>query len=81
VSDITIEPEDTTFDDFLNSLPALPSTDMSADQAEIDALIAELAQDYPTTTDLDTTQPEIDPQELENWLDSLEPTSSFDMDL
>jgi hypothetical protein len=80
VSDITFEGEDTTFDDFLNSLPDQPTTDVGVDQAEIDALIAELAQDYPPTTDLDTTQPEIDPQELENWLDSLEP-NSLDMDL
>ena len=80
MSDITFEPEDTTFDDFMNSLPDLPDTDLGVDQAEIDALIAELAQDYPATGDLDTTQPEIDPQELENWLDSLEP-ASLDMDL
>jgi hypothetical protein len=50
------------------------------DQADFDALIAELGQDSPTVSDVDTTQPEIDPQELENWLDSLEP-SSLDMDL
>ncbi len=80
MSNITFEPEDTTFDDFMNSLPDLPETDLGVDQAEIDALIAELARDYPATSDLDTTQPEIDPQELENWLDSLEP-SSLDMDL
>jgi hypothetical protein len=65
VSDITFEPEDTTFDDFMNSLPDLPDTDTGVAQAEIDALIAELAQDYPVTTDVDTTQPEIDPGELQ----------------
>ena len=80
MSDITFEPENTTFDDFLNSLPDLPDTDTGVDQAEIDALIAELAQDYPVTTDVDTTQPEIDPQELQNWLDSLEP-EALDLDL
>jgi len=80
VSDITFEPEDTTFDAFMNSLPDPSTPDVGVDQADIDALIAELAQDYPTVSDVDTTQPEIDPQELENWLDSLEP-SSLDMEL
>ena len=80
MSDITFEQEDVTFDDFMNSLPATQTTDVGVDQADLDALIADLAQEYPTATDLDTTQPEIDPQELENWLDSLEPTS-LDLDL
>ena len=80
MSDITFEQEDVTFDDFMNSLPDLPATDVGVDQADLDALIADLAQEYPVTTDLDTTQPEIDPQELENWLDNLEP-NSLDMDL
>lgn len=80
MSDITFEQEDVTFDDFMNSLPAMQTTDVGVDQADLDALIADLAQEYPTTTDLDTTQPEIDPQELENWLDSLEPTS-LDLDM
>ncbi len=79
MSDITFEPEDTTFDDFMNSLPDLPDADLGVDEAEIDTLIAELARDYPATADVDTTQPEIDPQELENWLDNLEP-ASLDMD-
>jgi hypothetical protein len=65
VSDITFEPEDTTFEDFMNSQHDLPDTDTGVAQAEIDALIAELAQDYPVTTDVDTTQPEIDPGELQ----------------
>ena len=80
MSDITFEGEDTTFDDFMNSLPDLPATDVGVDQADLDALIADLAKDYSAATDLDTTQPEIDPQELENWLDSLEPTS-LDLDM
>ena len=80
MSDLTVEPEDTTFDDFMNSLPDLSTVDSGLDQADIDTLFAELAQDYPVTTDLDMTQEEIDPQELENWLDSLEP-SSLDMDI
>ena len=80
MSDLTIEPEDTTFDDFMNSLPDLSTVDSGLDQADIDTLFAELAPDYPVTTDVDMTQAEIDPQELENWLDSLEP-SSLDMDI
>ena len=80
MSDLTVEPEDTTFDDFMNSLPDLSTMDSGLDQADIDTLFAELAQDYPATTDVDMTQPEIDPQELANWLDSLEP-SSLDMDI
>ncbi len=80
MSDITFEPEAATFEDFMNSQPDLSGTDTGADQVEIDALIAELAQDYPVTADVDTTQPEIDPQELQAWLDSLEPESP-DLDL
>jgi hypothetical protein len=80
VSDITFDPEDMTFDEFINGLPDMLATNTGMDQADFDALIAELGQDSPTVSDVDTTQPEIDPQELENWLDSLEP-SSLDMDL
>lgn len=80
MSDITFEQEDVTFEDFMNGLPDLPTTELGVDQADFDTFIAELAQDYPTTSDLDATQPAIDPQELANWLDNLEP-SSLDMDL
>ncbi len=80
MSDQTFDPEDTSFDDFMNSLPALPAPEVDVDQAEFDALITELAQDSPVVGDLETTQPEIDPQEFENWLNSFEP-ASVDMDL
>lgn len=80
MSDITFESVETTLDDLMAGLPDVPAMDMGVDQAEFDALIAELAQDYPVASGMDTSEPEIDPQELENWLDSLEP-ASFDMDL
>lgn|GEM_PF-5584863 len=77
MSDITFEPEDTSFEDFMNSLPATPTPnlDLGVDDAEFSALIDELAQGFPAAAELDTTQPEIDPQELEAWLDSLDPTT------
>ncbi len=77
MSDIPFEPEDTSFEDFLNSLPVtpMPDLDLGVDDAEFNALIEELAQGFPSAADLDTTQPEIDPQELEAWLDSLDPTT------
>lgn len=71
MSDITFEPNDTSLEDFMNSLPPIPTPNMDVDEAEFDALIAELAQDSPPDVDLDATQPEFDPQELEAWLDSL----------
>lgn len=80
MSEMTFEPIDATLDDLLVDLPDTPIAELGVDQAEFDALIAQLAQDYPTAADVDLAQPEIDPQELSDWLDSLEP-SSFDMDL
>ncbi len=78
MSDITFEPETATFEDFMNSQPDL--SDTGVEQAELDTLIAELAQDFPVTADVDTTQPEIDPDALQAWLDGLEPESP-DLDL
>ncbi len=71
-----------------------PAADPDFDQAEFDALIAELANGAPETTydlsglylegepDLsDTQETQVDPQEVEAWLDSLEPSQSFEMEL
>ena len=79
MSDITFEQEDMAFQDFLDSLPPTGAVEIEVNQAEIDALIAELAKEFPTSVDLDTTSPEIDMQELEAWLDTLDPNTP-DMD-
>ncbi len=100
MSDMTIETNDQPVDDleaYINSLeqPA-PTADPQFDQAEFDALLADLANGTPETTydlsdvfsenepgitEMDTQPAEVDPQAMEAWLDSLEPTQSFDMDL
>lgn len=100
MSDITFEPNDQPVDDldaFFNPVDPLPTADAEFDQAEFDALIAELAQgnepettydlsgvfsaDEPAITELDTQEAQVDPQAVEAWLDSLEPSESFEMDL
>ena len=84
---------DTLFD----SVDPQPTDDPEFDQAAFDALIAELAnsgapettydlsslylQGDPDLSALDTQEAQVDPQEVEAWLDSLEPSQSFDMDL
>ena len=97
MSDITFEPNDQPTDDldtFFNPADPLPTADADFDQAEFDALIAELANGgAPETTydlsgvfaagepDIDTQEAQVDPQAVEAWLDSLEPSQSFEMDL
>jgi len=77
MNDITFEPEDASFEDFMNNLSAIPAPniDLGVDEAEFSALIDKLAQGSPASADLDATQPEFDPQELEAWLNSLDPTT------
>ena len=100
MTDITFEPNDQPGDDLdalFNPVDPLPTANADFDQAEFDALIAELANvDAPETTydlsglylegdpdltTLDTQEAEVDPQAVEAWLDSLEPSQSFEMDL
>jgi hypothetical protein len=100
VSDITFEPNEQAVDDLdslFDSVGPQPTDDPEFDQAEFDAMIAELAnggapettydlsglylEGDPDLTTLDTQEAEVDPQAVEAWLDSLEPTQSFDMDL
>jgi hypothetical protein len=100
VSDMTIETNSQAVDDldaYFSSLeqPA-HSGDPEFDQAELDALIAELANGAPETTydlsnfylegepdlsAMDTQETQVDPQAVEAWLDSLEQSQSFEMDL
>src|SRR5258708_26394069 len=99
MSDITFEPNDQPGDDldtFFNPADPLPTADADFDQAEFDALIAELAnggapettydlsglylEGDPDLTTLDTQEAEVDPQAVEAWLDSLEPSHSFEID-
>ena len=71
-----------------------PNTDIEVDPPDFDALVEELTNGVEPQYDLsglypeggpdlsaeDTQEAEVDPQDMEAWLDSLEP-SSLDMDL
>ena len=100
MSDITFEPTEQPVDEldaYFNSLEAATPADVEMNQADFDALIADLAnadgldinddisnlylQGEPDLTELDTQEVEVDPQAVEAWLDSLEPTQSFEMEL
>src|SRR5438105_2421545 len=97
---MTIDTNDLPVDDldayFSGLEQPAPAADPDFDQAEFDALIAELANGAPETTydlsglylkgepdlnAMDTQEAQVDPQEVEAWLDSLEPLQSFEMEL
>ncbi len=80
MSDIAFQPQEQALENFFSQSETIQAVELELDQRELDALIAAWAQESAIPAPVEPAQQELDPQELERWLDSLDPSLAPDLD-